>query len=279
MAQLPPATLQVLPPPPTAREATASHAVPRSLPRIVAANATSHPPPSLNSCRTAAARGPDSAPALWYWQLTGEEWLGDSHSYELAKKRWRRMPAEHKAAERSRDRSGQKRPADDSAKVAQRVRVKREAEKREAATAYRVVDMHTHVSADGRVHLLVAPSEVAAERLEPVAAERASCETLPLLMRPRSIAAVAGHLPRPRVLPSALPLGLARGHEVEGLQVEAGCARRCACAGTRSKGPPAAGRSQDTCAALQPGRRYRTIMVLQLATRRLRVVQAHGAER
>ena len=148
MAQLPPATLQVLPPPPTAREATASHAVPRGLPRIVAANATSHPPPSLNSCRTAAARGPDSAPALWYWQLTGEEWLGDSHSYELAKKRWRRMPAEHKAAERSRDRSGQKRPADDSAKVAQRVRVKREAEKREAATAYRVVDMHTHVSAN-----------------------------------------------------------------------------------------------------------------------------------
>ena len=178
-AQLPPTTLQVLQPPPIPRESTASHAMRCDLPRIVAANATSHPPPSLNSCRTAAARGPDSAPALWYWQLTGEEWLGDSHSYELAKKAWRRMPAEHKAAERDRDRSGRKRPADDSAKAAQRVRVKREAEKREAATAYRVVDMHTYVSADGHVHLLVAPSEVAASRLEPVAAERASCETAP----------------------------------------------------------------------------------------------------
>ena len=84
-------------------ETAAAHAAQRGLPRIVAANATSHPPPSLNNYRTAAARAPaNSAPALWYWQLTGEEWLRDSHSYELAAKAWRRMPAEHKAAERER---------------------------------------------------------------------------------------------------------------------------------------------------------------------------------
>jgi hypothetical protein len=93
--------------------------------------------------------------------------------------------------------------------------------------------MHTYVSADGHVHLLVAPSEVAAERLEPVAAER--------LVRDSdaadacSISAVAGHLPRPRVLRSSLPLGQYHGHQVEGLQVEAGCARRCVCAGVWSK--------------------------------------------
>ena len=128
-----PTILEVLEPPPAACESAAAHAARRCLPRIVTANAASYPPPSLNNFRTAAARAPaDSAPALWYWQLTGEEWQRDGHSYELAKKAWRRMPAEHKAAERERDRSGRKRPADDGAKAAQRSRVKREAETLEA---------------------------------------------------------------------------------------------------------------------------------------------------
>ena len=163
-----PTILEVLEPPPAACESAAAHAARRCLPRIVTANAASYPPPSLNNFRTAAARAPaDSAPALWYWQLTGEEWQRDGHSYELAKKAWRRMPAEHKAAERERDRSGRKRPADDGAKAAQRSRVKREAETLEATAAYRVVDTHAFISADGHVHLLVAPSEVRASRLEP----------------------------------------------------------------------------------------------------------------
>ena len=151
----------MLEPEPEVHETAATHAARLGLLRIVAANATSHPPPSLNSYRTAAARAPaDSAPALWYWQLTGEEWLRDSHNYELAKKAWRRMLAEHKAAEQQRDRSGRKRSADDGAQAARRSRVKREAKARDAATAYRVVDTHTYVSADGHVHILVAPSEV-----------------------------------------------------------------------------------------------------------------------
>ena len=151
----------MLEPQPAVRVTAAAHAARRGLPRIVAANATSHPPPSLNKYRTAAARAPaDSAPALWYWQQTGEEWLRDSHSYELARMAWRRITPEHKAAERERDRSGRKRPADDGAQAARRSRVKREAKARDAAAAYRVVDTHTYISADGRVHLLVAPSEV-----------------------------------------------------------------------------------------------------------------------
>ena len=98
----------------------AAHAARRGLPRIVAANASSYPPPSLNKFRTTAARAPaDSAPALWYWQMTGGEWPRDGHSYELAKFAWRRIPAEHKAAERERDRkrdrSGRKRLATDAA--------------------------------------------------------------------------------------------------------------------------------------------------------------------
>ena len=146
----------------TQPESSAAHAARRGLPRIVTANATSHPPPSLNQYRTAAARAPaDSAPALWYWQQTGEEWwIRDSHNYELAKMAWRRMIPEHKAKERERDRSGRKRSADDRAQAARRSRVKREAKTYDAAAAYRVVDTHTYISADGRVHLLVAPSEV-----------------------------------------------------------------------------------------------------------------------
>ena len=114
-APLPPTTPEVLQPRPAVCDTAAAHAARRDLPRIVAAIASSYPPPSLHKFRTAAARAPaDSAPALWYWQLTGEEWPRDGHTYEIATKAWRRMPAEHKAAERERerkrDRSGRKGP-------------------------------------------------------------------------------------------------------------------------------------------------------------------------
>ena len=59
---------------------------------ISAANAKQHPPPSLNSFRTAAARAPaNSKPALWFWQMTGDEWPRDGHSFDIEKKRHRRM--------------------------------------------------------------------------------------------------------------------------------------------------------------------------------------------
>ena len=121
-APLPPTTLEVLQQPPAACDTAAAHAARLGLPRIVAANASSYPPISLNSFRSAAARAPaDSAPALWYWQLTGEEWRRDGHSYDLATKVWRRMPAEQKAAERERERkrarSGRKRRAADGAQA------------------------------------------------------------------------------------------------------------------------------------------------------------------
>lgn len=62
------------------------------LPRIDASNALQYPPPSLNQFRTHEARAPAEAPpAIWYWQLTGEEWLRDGHSFSVAKKRYRRM--------------------------------------------------------------------------------------------------------------------------------------------------------------------------------------------
>ena len=53
--------------------------------------------------------------------MTGESWDRGGHSYELEKKRHRRMLREYKVAERSRektrDRSGRQRPADDGAQV------------------------------------------------------------------------------------------------------------------------------------------------------------------
>ena len=71
---------------------TAEHAARLGLPRITAENAAQHPPPSLNNFRTAAARAPaNSEPALWYWQMTGDEWLRDGHSFDIEKKRQRRM--------------------------------------------------------------------------------------------------------------------------------------------------------------------------------------------
>ena len=71
---------------------SAEHAARLGLPRITAENAAQHPPPSLNTFRTAAARAPaNSVPALWYWQMTGDEWSRDGHSFDIEKKRHRRM--------------------------------------------------------------------------------------------------------------------------------------------------------------------------------------------
>ena len=67
---------------------TAEHAARLSLPRISAENAAQHPPPSLHDFRRASARAPaNSVPALWFWQMTGEEWLRDGHSFDIEKKR------------------------------------------------------------------------------------------------------------------------------------------------------------------------------------------------
>ena len=63
-----------------------------SAPRIACSNAADYPPPSLNAYRTAASRAPaDSPPAVWFKQMTGREWDRQSKSYDLEKKRWRRM--------------------------------------------------------------------------------------------------------------------------------------------------------------------------------------------
>jgi hypothetical protein len=67
-------------------------ALTEELPAIEWRNAPDYPPPSLNSFRTPASRAPpDCAPALWYKQMTGDVWDGKTHSYDLAKKKWRRL--------------------------------------------------------------------------------------------------------------------------------------------------------------------------------------------
>ena len=71
---------------------TAEHAARLGLPSITTDNAAQHLPPSLNSFRTAAARAPaNSVPALWFWQMTGDEWPRDGKSFDIEKKRHRRM--------------------------------------------------------------------------------------------------------------------------------------------------------------------------------------------
>ena len=99
------------------------HAERLGLPRISSANAAAYPPPSLKQFRTLAARkAADAPPAIWYWQMTGLEWARDRHTYELEKKRYRRLvededkerEREQQRAPRERDRSGRARPADDN---------------------------------------------------------------------------------------------------------------------------------------------------------------------
>jgi len=165
---------------------TAEHAARLSLPRITAENAAQHPPPSLNGFRTAAARAPaNSVPALWFCQMTGDEWPRDSHSFDVAKKRHRRMVRrggsnphaarsleselmarlfaraqldDYKAAERvrefQRDRSARERAQDDGAQAAERKRVKRDqlAAEKDAA-AYAAAKREVKV-----VHACVRPS-------------------------------------------------------------------------------------------------------------------------
>ena len=80
---------------------TAEHAARLGLPRISTENAAQHPPPSLNAFRTAAARAPaNSVPALWFWQMTGEAWPRDGYSFDVQKKRHRRMVTRQRVAAR-----------------------------------------------------------------------------------------------------------------------------------------------------------------------------------
>jgi len=73
------------------------------LPRITNQNAADYPPPSLNSYRTAASRAPSSAPAIWFKQMTGSAWDCQAKSFDMEKKRWRRMADdEYKAKEKAR---------------------------------------------------------------------------------------------------------------------------------------------------------------------------------
>ena len=115
----------------------AAHAERLGLPRISPENAAAYPPPSLNAFRKPESRQPDdSAPALWYWQMAGCDWDRAGHSYELEKKRHRRMLAEHKQSEKQReaqrDRSKRVWPEDTSEQHYQRRVAQQERERAEA---------------------------------------------------------------------------------------------------------------------------------------------------
>ena len=88
-----------------------AHAEHLGLPPITERNASRYPPPSLKSFQSAASRAPhDAPPALWYWQMTTEEWDRGSRSYELAKKQYRRLLPAQQQSEKQRE---QKRPKRD----------------------------------------------------------------------------------------------------------------------------------------------------------------------
>ena len=115
----------------------AAHAERLGLPRISPENAAAYPPPSLNAFRKPESRQPDdSAPALWYYQMTGCDWDRAGHSYDLEKKRHQRMLAEHKQSEKQReaqrDRSKRERPEDESEQRYERFVKQRELEWAEA---------------------------------------------------------------------------------------------------------------------------------------------------
>ena len=166
------------------RLTTADHASRLGLPRIDATNAALYPPADLNKFRAASARAPvDSSPALWFWQMTGDEWPRDGHSYAVAKKRHRRMvrrselPAhltrrahlhlsthasqldEYRTAERererTRDRSERVRPEDDGAQAALRKKAKRKEQREAEDQACRASRVSLDVQRDGYVRLLV----------------------------------------------------------------------------------------------------------------------------
>ena len=71
----------------------------RGRPRITAANAASFKPESLKGV---VDRGLDSEPALWYWQMTGTDWDGETHSYSLATKKHRRLLTDYQQREQQR---------------------------------------------------------------------------------------------------------------------------------------------------------------------------------
>ena len=118
---------------------------PAQLPRICSNNASAYPPPSLNDFRTDELREPDDcAPALWYWQMTGGTWDRQGHSYELEKKRYRRLvqpqSVRQQEAERDRrrDRSQRQRPADDHVRRREQLAAQKQRElEEEAAEAWR----------------------------------------------------------------------------------------------------------------------------------------------
>ena len=59
--------------------------------KITKDNAHQMPLPSLCAYQSAASRGPESVPALFYQQMMGEAWDGKAHSYSLATKKFRRL--------------------------------------------------------------------------------------------------------------------------------------------------------------------------------------------
>ena len=124
-------------PPPAPRGFAFGVAAPTSnseLPHITSENAERFPPPDLRKFKK-RSRGPRSAPALWFRQMTGEEWKGSDkeHRYVLGKNRWRHMTEDklrEKEREAARDRSDRIRPEDDNER---RVREKRELRARRRA--------------------------------------------------------------------------------------------------------------------------------------------------
>ena len=136
---------------------------------------------SLNNFRTAESRAAgDCAPAVWYQQMTGDDWGRDGQSFDVAKKRYRRLLDEHKAAERERekkrDRSQRQRSADDGGAAAQRKCKRRAEQVAAAAKKYPVVQCSFTIGPDlgGRVQLQVRPSK--ATSLPARSRGRPSCE-------------------------------------------------------------------------------------------------------
>ena len=66
-------------------------------------NAPRMPLPSLCAYQSAASRGPESVPALFYRQMMGEAWDGKAHSYSLATKKFRRLLPAYQRDEQERE--------------------------------------------------------------------------------------------------------------------------------------------------------------------------------
>ena len=91
------------------------------LERITQLNAAHFPPPSLKDFLGAAARGPLSRPARWYWQMTGDvDWDRAGASYKKQTDIWRGMVGGNAARVERRG----KRSADELEKHARQERVR-----------------------------------------------------------------------------------------------------------------------------------------------------------